>query len=224
MDSRTLQKKLVGYEAAKRIKDGQVVGLGTGTTVRYFIEKLGEKIKERELDILGIPTSYQSFLLAKNCGIPLTTLEEHDVDIAIDGADEVDKKLNLIKGKGGAHTQEKIVDYSAKKFIVIVDESKIVDELGKSPVPVEVIPSSLRMVCENIKKLGGKPSLRFYKYTPWISDNGNFIIDVKFDSIGDPSRLEKELNNIPGVVENGIFSKNVDEVLVGTKNGIKVLK
>ena len=142
-------KRRVGYEAAKLVKDGDVVGLGTGSTTHYFIEKLGERIQTEEINIFGVPTSFQSFFLGRDLGIPITTLEEHDVDIAVDGADEVDPELNLIKGGGAAHTLEKIVDESASLFVVIVDETKIVSELGSFPVPVEVIPQATRTVKEH---------------------------------------------------------------------------
>lgn len=219
-------KRTVGYAAAELVEDGNVVGLGTGSTTYYFIEKLGKRIIEEGIDIRGIPTSYQSFLLAKDAGISITTLEEHDIDIAVDGADEVDSSLNLIKGGGAAHTMEKIVDYAADRFIVIVDESKIVDKLGEFPVPLEVIPQACRTVSEHVGQFGGVPTLRMGKMKggPVITDNGNFVLDVKFESIEDPAYLEKELNFIPGVVENGIFSGVVDEVIVGTSEGIKVLK
>ena len=147
-------KKRVGYEAAKLVKDGDVVGLGTGSTTHHFIEKLGKRIEKEGMDILGVPTSYQSFFLARDSGIPITTLEEHDVDIAVDGADEVDPKLNLIKGGGAAHTLEKIVDSTASRFVVIVDGSKIVSELGSFPVPVEVIPQATRPVKKNSDRNG----------------------------------------------------------------------
>jgi ribose 5-phosphate isomerase A len=219
-------KKIVGYEAVEWVKDGYVIGLGTGSTTHYFIEKLAEKIKNEELEVLGIPTSYQSFFLASDSGIPLTTLEEHDVDLAVDGADEVDPLFNLIKGGGAAHTMEKIIDQSADKFIVIVDDSKMVDVLGKFPIPVEVIPPALRIVKEQLMNMGGQPDLRMAerKDGPVISDNGNFIVDVKFDGISEPGKLEVMLNSIPGVVENGIFAGLADEVLVATTKGLNILK
>ena len=219
-------KKIAGYTAAERVKEGNVVGLGTGSTTHYFIERLGERIKEEKMNILGIPTSYQSFLLAKDSGIIITTLDEHYIDIAVDGADEVDNDFNLIKGGGAAHTLEKIVDESAEKFVVIVDDSKLVDALGEFPVPLEVIPQACRTVSDHIKAFNGIPSLRMAerKDGPVITDNGNFVIDVKFETINDPAALEKELNSIPGVVENGIFAGIVDEVIVGTPEGVKILK
>jgi ribose 5-phosphate isomerase A len=218
-------KRKVGYLAAEQIKDGDVVGLGTGSTTHFFIEKLGKRILDEELKILGIPTSYQSFFMAKDANIQITTLEEHDVDIAVDGADEVDPEFNLIKGGGAAHTLEKIVDSSASKFVVIVDESKMVDKLGNFPVPVEVIPQASRTVRDQLIIMGGSPTMRMAerKDGPVVTDNGNFIYDVKF-SVDDPKLLEIELNALPGVVENGIFTDIVDEVLVGTKEGVETLK
>ncbi len=219
-------KKMVGYEAAELVRDGDVVGLGTGSTTHYFIERLAKKIKEEEMEVLGIPTSYQSFFLAQNSGINLTTLNEHRIDLAVDGADEVDTKLNLIKGGGAAHTMEKIVDSAAEKFIVIVDDSKLVDVLGRFPVPVEVIPEAFRVVKEQLENMGGKTLLRMAerKDGPVITDNGNFVIDTQFQKINDPGELEISLNIIPGVVENGIFTGIVDEVLVGTEDGLNILK
>jgi ribose 5-phosphate isomerase A len=219
-------KRQVAKEAAMMVTDGQILGLGTGSTTHYFIQKLGERIQEEEIDIMGIPTSYQSFFLARDCNIPITTLDEHLPDLAVDGADEVDPQLNLIKGGGAAHTLEKIVDSAADHFLVIVDESKIVKKLGDFPVPVEVIPSALKPVTEEVKIMGGVPSLRMaqMKDGPVVTDNNNFILDVQFSTIPNPEEMEKELNNIPGVVENGLFIDVAHEVLVGTSDGVKHMK
>ncbi len=217
---------MAGYKAADEIKDGQVVGLGTGSTTHYFIEKLAWKIKEESLDIMGVPTSYQSFFLARDLNIPLTSLEEHEVDVAVDGADEVDNDLNLIKGGGAAHTLEKIVDYAADRFIVVVDDSKMVDQLGNIPVPLEVMPSALRTIINSLQELGASAQIRMAlnKDGPIISDHGNFIVDADFGLLDHPLKLEKELNSIPGVVENGIFSNEVDLVIVAQSQGIKMIK
>lgn len=217
-------KKMVGYQAAEMVSDGDVLGLGTGSTTQFFIERLGQIIVEEEMEIMGIPTSYQSFFLAQKWGIPLTTLNEHQINLAVDGADEVDPHLNLIKGGGAAHTLEKIVDSAALKFVVIVDKSKIVEKLGRFPVPVEVIPQAYRTVTEKLGDMGGKPRLRMAerKDGPVITDNGNFVLDVDLGMIEKPSELEMELNLIPGVVENGIFTRIVDEVLVGTDDGLDI--
>lgn len=218
-------KKDAGYKAAEYVKDGDILGLGTGSTTHYFIEKVGMRIAEEGINVMGIPTSYQSLLLAKKWNIPITTLEEHEIDLAVDGADEVDKELNLIKGGGAAHTKEKIVDYAAKTFIVIVDESKVVDTIGNFPVPVEVIPDASRTVIQALEDMGAKCEIRMAerKDGPVITDNGNFVIDAKFNIIESPIHLEIDLNTIPGVVENGIFTQMVDKVIIGTADGIKEL-
>lgn len=215
-----LMKQEVGKAAANLVKSNSIVGLGTGSTTAYTIQFLGDRLKSGELkDIVGIPTSFQAEVLAKQYGIPLTTLDAVDhIDIAIDGADEVDPQKNLIKGGGAAHTREKIVDYLANQFIVVVDSSKLVDRLGSSfAVPVEVIPMALAPVMRAIEKLGGKPELRMgvKKAGPVITDQGNMVVDVKFDTIERPGELEKTLNNIPGVLENGIFVGCTDLVLIG---------
>lgn len=218
-------KEDVGKRATELVEDGFVVGLGTGSTTHYFIKHLGERVKNEDLDILGIPTSFQSLILAKEAGIEITTLNEHDVDLAVDGADEVDSSLDLIKGGGAAHTLEKLVDSSADKFVVIVDESKIVSHLGDFPVPIEIIPESLRLVKNAVIGLGGSPELRMgvNKDGPVITDNGNFVLDAKFDRIDNSYELEIELNTIPGVVENGIFSGITDKVIVGFDTGIEII-
>ncbi len=225
-----LMKQEVGKAAADRVQSGSIVGLGTGSTTAYTIQFLGDRLKSGELkDIIGIPTSFQAEVLAKQYGIPLTTLDAVDhIDIAIDGADEVDPHKNLIKGGGAAHTREKIVDYLAEQFIVVVDSSKIVERLGSSfPVPVEVIPMAIAPVMRAIEKLGGKPELRMgvKKAGPVITDQGNMVVDVKFDIINDPANLEKTLNNIPGVLENGLFIGVTDLVLVGeVKDGKSLVR
>ncbi|AFZ33143.1 ribose-5-phosphate isomerase [Gloeocapsa sp. PCC 7428] len=230
VDPVKLMKQEVGKAAADRVQSGTIVGLGTGSTTAYTIQFLGDRLKSGELkDIVGIPTSFQAEVLAKQYGIPLTTLDAVDhIDIAIDGADEVDPQKNLIKGGGAAHTREKIVDYLADQFIVVVDSSKIVDRLGSSfAVPVEVIPMAISPVMRAIEKLGGKPELRMgvKKAGPVITDQGNMVVDVKFDRIDDPANLEKTLNNIPGVLENGIFVGVTDLVLIGeVQDGKPVVK
>jgi len=225
-----LMKQQVGFAAADRVKSGMIVGLGTGSTTAYTIQALGDRIKSGQLkDIKGVPTSFQSEVLAKQYGVPLTTLDEIDrIDIAIDGADEVDAHLNLIKGGGAAHTREKVVDYLAAQFIVVVDSSKMVDKLGSTfRVPIEVIPMAIAPVTRAIEKLGGKPELRMgiRKAGPVITDQGNMVIDVKFDNLDNPVELEKTLNNIPGVLENGLFVNCTDLVLVGEiKDGKPVVR
>jgi ribose 5-phosphate isomerase A len=219
-DPVTLMKQYVGKAAADRVQSGMIVGLGTGSTTAYAIQYIGERLKSGEIkDIKGIPTSFQATVLAKEYGIPLTTLDEVDkIDIAIDGADEVDPQKNLIKGGGAAHTREKIVDSLADVFIVVVDSSKLVDRLGTTfLLPVEVIPMAMTPVMKALEKLGGKPTLRMgvKKAGPVVTDEGNLVIDVKFDALENPAELEKEINNIPGVLDNGLFVGVANIILVG---------
>ncbi|MBF2028423.1 MAG: ribose-5-phosphate isomerase RpiA [Oscillatoriales cyanobacterium C42_A2020_001] len=221
LDPVTLMKKQVGEAAAALVQSGTIVGLGTGSTAALMIQALGDRLKSGDLkDIQGITTSFQGEVLARECGIPLTTLDVVDaIDIAIDGADEVDPDLNLIKGGGAAHFQEKLVEKFAKKFVVIVDSSKLVDKLNLNfLLPVEVVPKALNPVTKAIEKLGGKPTLRMgvKKAGPVVTDQGNLILDVKFpNGIDNAAELEKTLNNIPGVLENGLFVGMTDLVLVG---------
>jgi ribose 5-phosphate isomerase A len=216
-----LMKQEVGRAAANRVQSNTVVGLGTGSTTAFAIQFIGERLKSGELtNVKGIPTSFQAIVLARDFGIPLVSLDEVDrIDVAIDGADEVDPQKTLIKGGGAAHTQEKIVDSLADQFIVVVDSGKLVDKLGTTfLLPVEVVPMAVTPVMRAIRGLGGEPTLRMgvKKAGPVVSDNGNLIVDVKFaDGIDAPAELEKTLNNIPGVLENGIFAGVADVVLVG---------
>lgn len=215
-----LMKQEVGKAAASRVKSNSIVGLGTGSTSAYAIEYLGDRLKSGELEnIVGVPTSFQSEVLARKYGIPLATLDTIDhIDVAIDGADEVDPQKNLIKGGGAAHTREKVVDGLADLFIVVVDSSKLVDQLGSTfLLPVEVIPMAVAPVTRALEKLGGQPELRMgiKKDGPVVTDQGNLVLDVKFSQIDNPGELEKEINNIPGVLENGLFVGLADIILVG---------
>jgi ribose 5-phosphate isomerase A len=220
MDPVKMMKQEVGRAAAQRVQSNTILGLGTGSTTAYAIQFIGSRLQSGEItNIKGIPTSFQARVLAKQYGIPLTTLDEVDhIDVAIDGADEVDPQKNLIKGGGAAHTQEKIVDSLAAQFIVVVDSGKLVDALGSTfLLPVEVIPMAVTPVMQAIEKLGGNPELRMgvKKAGPVVSDQGNLIVDVKYDRIDNPAELEKNLNNIPGVLENGLFVNVTDVVLIG---------
>ncbi|MDJ0578140.1 MAG: ribose-5-phosphate isomerase RpiA [Xenococcaceae cyanobacterium MO_234.B1] len=215
-----VMKQEVGKAAADRVKSNSIVGLGTGSTTAYAIEYIGERLSKGEItNIVGIPTSFQAEVLAKKYGIPLTTLDAIDhIDVAIDGADEVDPQKNLIKGGGAAHTREKVVDALADEFVVVVDGGKLTDKLGSTfLLPVEVIPMAITPVMNALSKLGGKPELRMgiKKAGPVVTDQGNLVVDVKFDSIDNPEELEKTINNIPGVLENGLFVGVADIVLVG---------
>ena len=211
-------KQAAGESAAQLVKNDMVIGLGTGSTTAYAIKELGKRVADG-LEILGVPTSYQSAFLAAGCGIPLTTLDEHPVlDIDIDGADQI-ADFTAIKGGGGAHTREKIVAMSSGKFVVVVDESKVADVLNH-PVPLEVLPFAHKLVIKQLADLGGKAKLRMgvNKDGPVISDNGNFIMDADFGTIEDPADLGEKLSQCAGIVEHGIFTE-VDMIYVGKKNG-----
>lgn len=206
-------KKVVGEKAVEYVKDGMVVGLGTGSTVFHTISKLGELVG-KGLSIKGIPTSNQTEKLAIEVGIPLVTFNEiEQIDLAIDGADEVDDEFNLIKGGGGALLREKIIAKAAKSFIVIADSHKRVNKLGAFPLPVEVVPFGYEMTMKHIQDLGCSPKLRQSNGIPFLSDNGNYIFDCSFPLIEHPGELEKSLNLIPGVVENGLFVGMADKVI-----------
>ncbi len=217
-------KRRVAIESVKLIKDGQIVGLGTGSTAKYMIDELGRRVREEGLRVLGIPTSLWTSKRAKENKIPLTTLDEHPkLDIAIDGADQVDPELNLIKGLGGALTREKIIDTAAEELVIIIDESKLVEKLGVNQVvPIEVIPMALAPVIEKLIKLGGKPKVRSVRNNGdlFITDNGNYIVDVAFGAITNGEILETKINMIPGVVENGLFIGVTKIVFVGYKNKV----
>jgi ribose 5-phosphate isomerase A len=220
MDTVQQMKQEVGKAAAERVESGMIVGLGTGSTTAFAIEFIGKRLAAGEIrDIVGIPTSFQAEVLSKKFGIPLTSLDAIDhIDLAIDGADEVDPQKNLIKGGGAAHTREKVVDSLADQFIVVVDSGKLVDSLGSSfLLPVEVIPMAVAPVTRALEKLGGQPELRMgvKKAGPVVTDQGNLVIDVRFATIDNPAELEKTINNIPGVLENGLFVNVADVVLVG---------
>lgn len=232
-------KKLVGYKAVDDyVKSGMVVGLGTGSTAYFAVERVGEKLKTGELeDIIAIPTSVRTKEQAESLGIPLTTLDTHSkLDVAIDGADEVDPELNLTKGGGGALFREKIVEVCAEKFIVIVDESKIVDGLGPGfPIPVEIVPfcheHTMRVIgdlpscqgCEPVLRMGSSSNNKVDGDEIAVTDNGNYIVDLHFkELIKDPVTMGKELKNVVGVVEHGLFCGMSTAVIIAGSDGISV--
>ena len=222
-------KRNAALEAVKHIEDGFVIGLGSGSTVAYAIEEIGNRIKREKIRVSAVPTSYQAFMLAVKHGIPITTLEEHPIlDLTIDGADQIDDELNLIKGMGGALTREKIVASASKKLVIVGDERKKVKFLGESnhPVPIEVIPFATPIVMHGIKEMGGKPFLRESnkKVGPVMTDNGNVIIDVSFGLIHEPAELGRKLKGLPGVVETGLFVKMADTVYLGKHSTVEKLE
>lgn len=219
-------KCAAGFRAADMAEDGMVLGLGTGSTVFYAIERLSARISEG-LRITGVPTSYQTARRAQEYKIPLTTLDtEPVIDLAIDGADQVDGQLRLIKGRGAALTREKCVAAAALSFAVVVDEQKVVPALS-GIVPVEVIPFALRPAMSRMKGLGCIPRLRdgIRKDGPVITDNGNFIVDCEFGDISNPEELELMFNGIPGIVENGLFCSFTGKttVIVGNVKKCRVI-
>ena len=229
IDSIERVKKAAALEAVKHVKHGFVVGLGSGSTAAYAITEIGNRIKREKIRVLGVPSSHQAFMLAVKQGIPITTLDEHPVlDVNIDGADQVDAELNMIKGMGGALTREKIVASASKKNIIIVDESKKVKVLGErgQPVPTEVLPVALPLVMHKLEKMGGKPVLREGKgkVGPIVTDNGNFILDADFGLIRNPAELACDLKAITGVVESGLFIDIVTMVYVGRSSGVDKLE
>ena len=215
------EKEAAGRAAAKLVRDGDIVGLGTGSTAYFAVVSLGERVKAG-LKIIGIPTSVHTADLARAVGIPLTTLDEHpEIDITIDGADEVDPKLNLIKGGGGALTREKVIATASKKMVVVADSGKIVRVLGKFPLPVEVIAFARTVVERKIVSLGGSPKLRLkLDGSPYLTDNGNEILDCSFGKIADPPALARELSGTPGVVEHGLFIGLAKLAIVGRGSSV----
>ena len=208
-------KQLVGEEAVNYIDDGMKVGLGSGTTMYYAVKALGERVKQG-LNIVGIPTSNQTAEWAKEFGVPLTDFREvQELDLAIDGADEVDRNLQLIKGGGGALLREKVVANAAKEFLVIVDDSKLVEHLGEFQLPVEVVPFGWEVTANKISQFGCTPVLRKVNGEVFITDNGNYILDCSFEQILDPEKLHDELISLVGVVETGLFIGMTGKVLVG---------
>ncbi|MEM2726961.1 MAG: ribose-5-phosphate isomerase RpiA [Archaeoglobaceae archaeon] len=216
------------YNASKLalslIKDEMTIGIGSGSTVEVFLNLLGERIKNEGLRIYGIPSSYQAMIAGVKNGIILTDLIEKQPDVCVDGADQVDSKLNCIKGGGAALTREKILACASKKVIILVDESKLAEKLSM-PVPVEVLPFAYGYALKRLSSIC-KPNLREGKgkVGPIITDNGNFILDCDFGVIENPEEIEKELNSIAGVIENGIFpSKLINAVIVGSGSSAKIL-
>ena len=215
--------------ALEKIPESGPIGLGSGSTVAIFAEELGRLISEGTHDICVVPSSYQAYQLAVKHKIPLTTLDIHpELIMTVDGADEVDKDLNLTKGGGGALFQEKVVASASKKLVIIVDESKLVDKLAsKFLVPIEVLPFSLGVVRKKIEAMGITPIVRQAdkKMGPVVTDNGNFIIDLKFPKpIDDPARMAVDLKMISGVVETGLFVGMTDEVHVGKEDKAYIIK
>lgn len=216
------EKELAGRAAAKLVRDGDIVGLGTGSTAYFAVVALGERVKAG-LKIVGIPTSIATADLARKVGIPLTRLDEHpEIDITIDGADEIDPRLNLIKGGGGALLREKVVASVTKKMVVVADSGKLVPALGKFPLPVEIIPFAQPVVERKLASLGASPKLRLNPDgQPFVTDNGNHILDASFGRISDPPSVARSLSETPGVVEHGLFIGMAKLALIGKGGAVR---
>jgi len=215
-------RRLAAAEAVKAVKDGSVVGLGSGRTVVYALAELSRRIRSEQLEVLCVPTSSQIMLEALKLGLKLTSLYEHPtIDVTLDGADEVDGKLNLTKGGGGCLAREKIVASASKRYLIIVDEDKLVGKLGsKKPIPIEVLPFAAPAIKLRLERWG-KPVLRegSGKLGPVVTDNGNYIIDLFTGPLEDPWKVEREIKAMPGVVEVGLFLDMASKVYVGRRDG-----
>ncbi|MBD0382997.1 ribose-5-phosphate isomerase RpiA [Paenibacillus sedimenti] len=212
-------KRIAAERAVEFVKDGMIVGLGTGSTSYWAIHRIAEKVNEG-LEIKAVASSRNSEDMAMQLGIPLIAFDEIDIiDITIDGADEVDRHGNLTKGGGGALLREKILAANSKQFIVIADETKRVELLGKFPLPVEIVPFAANLTINQLKRLQCDPVIRLLNGKPFMTDNGNLIVDCKFESIPDPEKLTKQINTIPGVAENGLFAQMANKIVTGYNDG-----
>jgi len=219
-------KKKAAIKAVEdNVKSNMVIGIGSGSTIVYAVRKIAELNKENNLNLKCIPSSFQSYQLILENGLTLASLDQFlEIDLDIDGADEIDKDLNLIKGGGGCLVQEKILASNSKRLVIIADFRKKSENLGenwKNGIPIEVIPMAYTPIMKKMELLGGKPKLRMAKakFGPLITDNGNFIIDVDFGIIQNPIELEKKLLSIPGVVDTGLFIKMASKAYIGQKDG-----
>ena len=216
-------KQAAAYKALELVQDGMLVGLGSGSTARFFTEGVGRLVAEG-MKVRGVPTSRATAELAAEVGIPIVTELVGPIDLAVDGADEVDPSLNLIKGRGGALFREKLVATASKRFVVVVDESKMVKQLGAGVLPVEVLPFLWRSSAERLAGLGLSLVIRGGEETPFITDNGNLILDVTVEGgIKSPGDFGVELKKITGVVEHGLFVGMTDTVIVAGPEGPKAL-
>jgi ribose 5-phosphate isomerase A len=221
-------KKSAAEAAASCVEDGMVVGLGTGSTARFFISALARRIEEKNLRIVGIPTSEETSAHARELNIPLATFaEETELDLTVDGADEVESDtLSLIKGHGGALLREKIVAAASKRMVVVADETKIVRKLGSLvSVPVEVVQFGWQATQKKLQDLGGNPSLRLgAARAPFVTDGGHYILDCAFGPMQNPAQIAHRLDHVVGAVEHGLFLGIASEAFIGTSSGVKLLK
>jgi ribose 5-phosphate isomerase A len=219
-------KQRAAERGADLVRSGMVLGLGSGSTATLLVQELGRRLKSGQLrDVIGVPTSSAIAAVAREGAVPLTTLDAHPaLDLDLDGADEVDPRLNLIKGLGGALLREKIVATASRRLVILGDESKLVSKLGtKAPLPVEVVPFGWRSHLAFLASLGGTPALRSgADGTPYVTDEGNYILDCRFDGIGDPAELERRLLTRAGIVGTGLFLDMAEQVIIGKADGVEV--
>jgi ribose 5-phosphate isomerase A len=212
-------KKAAALRAVEFVNDGFVVGLGSGSTSEWAIRRLAERFQDG-LRIKAVASSKASEQLAIELGIPIVPFSEfNEIDVTIDGADEVDHDFNLIKGGGGALLREKLLAYNSKKMIVIVDESKLVNKLGKFPLPIEIVPFASELTLKHLEELHCKAAIRMANNEPYFTDNGNYIADCWFHVISDPKDLHDQIKSIPGVVESGLFIQMTDTIIIGNDEG-----
>lgn len=215
-----IEKLNAATKAAELVKDGMLLGLGSGSTFEYALQQLADRVKKEGLTLRGVPTSKRTASLAESYGIRVVPLQRHmKIDLTIDGADEIDDTMTMIKGGGGALLREKVVAYFSRQVVIAVDSSKLVNRIGNFPLPVEVLPFAIIPVTEQIERLGATITERKKDGVPFVTDNGNAIIDCSFRDIPDGATLDRELKQIPGVIETGIFSKLVDILVVGRQQG-----
>ncbi len=218
------KKKLAGEKATEYIKDGMILGLGTGSTAYYMIKKVGELVKAG-MNLKAVATSKSTEELAIQLQIPLVSIDEIDkIDLSIDGIDEIDKNFNAIKGGGGALFREKIVASLADEVIWIMDDSKLVDYIGAFPLPIEILPYGYTQVIKKLKNHSFNPKLRMKNGKPFITDNGNYIVDLHFNSKIDIDYTLKKINEITGVLENGLFLNMCQRIVIGTEQGVKIIE
>jgi ribose 5-phosphate isomerase A len=214
------QKQAAANRALDLVKPGSIVGLGTGSTARYFIEGLAARVRNG-LKVQAVATSQESRAQAEAGGIPITERVDGLLDLAVDGADEIDPAVNCVKGRGGALLREKVVAHASRRFVLIADESKLVGRLGRGPIPVEVLPFLWEATARSIESLGGRPEVRMTAAGPFKTDNGNLVLDTTFGAVD--GALGAALHAIPGVIEHGLFFGMARAAIVGCANGVRIL-
>src|SRR4030088_1823818 len=214
------QKQAAAERALELVKPGTIVGLGTGSTARYFIEGLAARVR-KGLKVQAVATSLETRAQAEAGGIPITEKVDGSLDLAVDGADEIDPAVNCVKGRGGALLREKIVAHASRRFVVIADETKLVGRLGRGPIPIEVLPFLWEATSRSIESLGGQPELRMAAGGPFKTDNGNLVLDTGFGAVD--AALGVAIHAIPGVIEHGLFFGIAKAAIVGSATGVRIL-